>query len=84
MTRGLWLRAAFGRESFGRVLGAMRPPMSVIHLLGVPFAGWIFDITGSYRPAFLTFLVLYVITALVVTGITVETRSKYRRPAEVS
>ncbi len=82
--QGAVVGAAFGRESFGRVLGAMRPPMSVIHLLGVPFAGWIFDVTGSYRPAFLTFLVLYVITALVVTGITVETRSKYRRPAEVS
>ena len=40
-------RSAFGRASFGRVMGAMRLPMSVIHL-GTPFAGWVFDTTGSY------------------------------------
>jgi MFS family permease len=80
--QGAVVGAAFGRESFGRVLGAMRPPMSVIHLLGVPFAGWVYDTTGSYRPAFLTFLVLYLITAIVVKGIRVETRSKKRRPGE--
>ncbi len=78
--QGAVVGAAFGRESFGRVLGAMRPPMSVIHLLGVPFAGWVFDVTGSYDPAFLTFLGLYVVTAIVVLGIHVETRSKHRRP----
>ncbi len=77
--QGAVVGAAFGRESFGRVLGAMRPPMSVIHLLGVPFAGWMYDVTGSYDPAFYTFLGLYVVTALVVLGIKVETRSKHRR-----
>ena len=73
--QGAIVGAAFGRASFGRVLGAMRPPMSVIHLLGVPFAGWMFDVTGSYDYAFYTFLVLYVITAFVVLGLRVETRS---------
>ena len=76
--QGAVVGAAFGRDSFGKVLGAMRPFMSVIHLLGVPFAGWVFDVTGTYEPAFLTFLGLYVITALVVYGIRVETRAKYR------
>jgi MFS family permease len=78
--QGAVVGTAFGRENFGRVLGAMRPPMAVIHLLGVPFAGWVFDVTGSYKPAFLTFLGLYVVTAIVVLGIRVETRSKRRRP----
>lgn len=79
--QGAVVGAAFGRESFGRVLGAMRPPMSVIHLLGVPYAGWVFDVTGSYRYAFITFLILYLVAAAVVLGIKVETRSKKRRPA---
>lgn len=78
--QGAVVGAAFGRESFGRVLGAMRPPMSVIHLLGVPFAGWVYDTTGSYDPAFLTFLGLYCVTAVVVLGIRVETRSKKLNP----
>ena len=78
--QGAVVGAAFGRESFGRVLGAMRPPMAIIHLLGVPFAGWVYDSTGSYEPAFLTFLGLYAVTTLVVLGIRVETRSARRRP----
>ena len=80
--QGAVVGAAFGRESFGRVLGAMRPPMAIIHLLGVPFAGWVYDSTGTYEPAFLTFLVLYAVTTLVVLGIRVETRSARRRPTK--
>ena len=76
--QGAVVGAAFGRESFGRVLGAMRPPMAVLHLAGTPFAGWVYDVTGSYRPASLTFLVLYLIAAVVVLALKVETRSKNR------
>ena len=76
--QGAVVGAAFGRESFGRVLGAMRPPMAVLHLAGTPFAGWVYDVTGSYRPASLTFLVLYIIAAVVVLALKVETRSKNR------
>ena len=80
--QGAVVGAAFGRENFGRVLGAMRPPMAIIHLLGVPFAGWVYDSTGTYEPAFLTFLGLYAVTTLVVLGIRVETRSARRRPTK--
>ena len=80
--QGAVVGAAFGRDSFGKVLGAMRPPMSVIHLLGVPFAGWVFDVNGTYHPAFLAFLGLYLITAIMVSGVRVETRSKQRLRAD--
>ena len=76
--QGAVVGAAFGRESFGRVLGAMRPPMALIHLAGTPFAGWVFDITGSYTPAFLTFMALYVVAAIIVAGLKVETRASLR------
>ena len=73
--QGAIVGAAFGRASFGRVLGAMRLPMSVIHLAGTPFAGWVFDTTGSYRWAFYTFLILYLIAAFAVLKLEVNTRS---------
>lgn len=76
--QGAVVGAAFGRESFGRVLGAMRPPMAVLHLAGTPFAGWVYDVTGNYRPAFITFLFLYLLAALIVLALKVETRSKNR------
>ncbi len=76
--QGAVVGAAFGRESFGRVLGAMRPPMAILHLAGTPFAGWVYDVTGNYRPAFFTFLALYLLTALIVLALKVETRSKNR------
>lgn len=81
--QGAVVGAAFGRESFGKVLGAMRPAMSVIHLLGVPFAGWWYDTNGSYQGAFYVFLGLYVVTSLVVYGLRVETRSARLAPARV-
>jgi len=62
----------FGRDRFGAVLGLMRPAMFPIQILGVPFAGWIFDISGSYDLAFQVFLGLYFLAALAV--------SFYRQP----
>lgn len=49
----------FGRERFGAVLGLMRPAMFPIQILGVPFAGWVYDTTGSYAQAFQVLLFLY-------------------------
>ena len=55
----------FGRASFGRVMGLMSPCMLPIQAVGVPYAGYIFDQTGTYDIAFRTFLVVYVIAALI-------------------
>ena len=80
--QGAIVGAAFGRESFGRVLGAMRPPMAVLHLIGVPFAGWVYDATGTYQPAFLTFIGMYFLSAIIVFGLKVETRSNMRQSTQ--
>jgi MFS family permease len=68
----------FGRERFGKALGALRPAMFPIQIIGVPLAGWIFDSTGSYAPAFTTFLVLYALAALLAT----QFREHRRRDAD--
>ena len=58
----------FGREKFGQAMGLMRPAMFPIQIIGVPLAGWVFDTTGSYNPAFITFILLYFVAAIVVLG----------------
>ena len=54
----------FGRASFGRVMGLMSPCMLPIQAFGVPYAGYVYDHTGSYDVAFRTFLVVYVLAAI--------------------
>ena len=63
---GIIIGKTFGRERFGAVLGAMRPAMFPVQILGVPFAGWVYDTTGSYRQAFEVLLVLYVLAAIAI------------------
>jgi MFS family permease len=62
---GTLIGAAFGRHQFGRVFGLMNPLMLPIRVLGPPYAGWIFDTTGSYEIAFLTFIGLCALSMLV-------------------
>ena len=52
------LRAAiqgeyFGRKHFGAIQGLFLSVSTVCAMIGPPFAGWICDVTGSYRLAFL-------------------------------
>jgi MFS family permease len=56
---GALLGAAFGRAAFGRVMGLMSPVMLPIQSLGIPFAGLVFDRTGSYDVAFAVFVLAY-------------------------
>jgi nitrate/nitrite transporter NarK len=72
----------FGRERFGKALGALRPAMFPIQIIGVPLAGWIFDRTGSYAPAFTTFLVFYAMAALLATRFREHRRRDPAEPVE--
>jgi OFA family oxalate/formate antiporter-like MFS transporter len=52
------LRAAiqgeyFGRKHFGTIQGLFLSVSTVCSMIGPPFAGWVCDVTGSYRLAFL-------------------------------
>ena len=68
--------AAFGRISFGKVSGLLRPFQVPITALGAPLAGWIYDATGSYASAFRLFAVVYVAAALVAAGLRVPRTSR--------
>jgi MFS family permease len=62
--QGALVAKTFGRARFGKALGLMRPAMFPVQIIGVPLAGGIFDATGSYRLAFLLFIALYLLAAL--------------------
>ena len=74
--QGAIVGRTFGRSSFGSVLGIMRPAMFPIQILGVPFAGLVFDEFGSYEIAFRVFLLLYLlaIVSICFYKLTVERR----------
>jgi len=46
------LAAMFGRGAFARILGAISPLTTAFMLAGLPFANYVYETTGSYRPAF--------------------------------
>lgn len=60
---------AFGRLSFGKAMGLLRPVQIPIHMLGVPLAGFIFDSTGSYLLAFRIFAGFYLVAIAVSTAL---------------
>jgi MFS family permease len=64
---GAAIGAAFGRLAFGRVMGLMSPFMIPIQTIGIPFAGWMFDRTGSYDLAFTSLIGFYVLAFASVT-----------------
>ena len=48
----------FGRASFGKILGLSTVPMNVLLLLASPFAGFMYDLQGTYTTAFLVLAAL--------------------------
>ncbi|MDJ0788241.1 MAG: MFS transporter [Myxococcota bacterium] len=56
----------FGRVSFGKALGLMRPFQVPIHAMGIPFAGIVFERAGTYTFAFQVFVATYVLAIAMV------------------
>jgi MFS family permease len=55
---GALIARSFGAARVGVALGAMNLAMAPLTIMAAPYAGWLFDATGSYRPAFLSYLVV--------------------------
>jgi MFS family permease len=66
--QGALVAKLFGRARFGKALGMMRPAMFPVQIAGVPLAGAIYDATGSYQLAFILFIGLYLLAALLALG----------------
>jgi len=68
------LARAFGPAAFGRLAGLKVLVMTPIVATGTPFAGWIFDTTGSYQIAFTVFLGLIALSLVVLWGVRLPER----------
>lgn len=53
---------AFGRLSFGTVMGLMRPVQVPLHAVGIPLAAWLREASGSFEAAFEVFLAVYAVS----------------------
>ena len=62
VVRGTILRESFGRESFGTLLGITLGSASIGGIIGPTFAGWAFDVTGSYHGVWIGCCVLLFLT----------------------
>ena len=56
----------FGRASLGTIRGAVLPITQITIAVSPVFAGYIFDSTGSYFRAFLTFTICYVLSTVAI------------------
>ncbi|MFC1957474.1 MFS transporter [Chloroflexota bacterium] len=54
----------YGRKFFGTINGLTHIVMAVTTVVGPVFAGYMFDITGSYRLAFISFVAIGVVGAI--------------------
>ncbi len=54
--RSAMLREYFGRKSFGSIQGLIIGVMTIGGIFGPAFAGWVFDLKGSYQIAWLIFI----------------------------
>ncbi len=66
---GSLIGAGFCRDAFGRVMGLMSPVMIPVMIpimsFGIPFAGYVFDRSGSYATAFNSFVGIYAVAGAV-------------------
>lgn len=68
----LWmtlLADAFGSESFGSVMGTMSLIVMPLSIFSVRFIGEVFDRSGSYDPAFWTFVGFALLAALLIAAV---------------
>ena len=54
----------FGRKKFAQMSGIMSPFRTVGNVIGPVFAGYLFDVTGSYKIAFITFTCIAIMSGI--------------------
>jgi MFS family permease len=76
--RGAIIRQYFGTAAFGRLLGVTMGASSLGGIIGPVAAGYTFDTFGTYRPVWLIFCVITLLSAVPFLRIR-ERQSGYQR-----
>ena len=66
LTAGIRARY-FGRKAFGSIQGTSMIFLTPVGVVAPIYAGWVYDNTGSYIPAFTLFAALFAISAVLVS-----------------
>ena len=74
-TRITSVRDYFGRNSFGSIFGFIMGVTMLGTVIGTPFAGWIFDVQGTYQYAWLGCSVLALIGGMTMLTIPSSTKT---------
>ncbi len=74
----------FGPDGLGGTVGALYTSAGIGALLGPPFAGFVVDATGGYRPAMLTAVGLAVAAVLLISRLPARPSPPPRPPARVT
>jgi len=67
--RAAILREYFGRDSFGKLIGILMGAGSIGGIIGPTLTGWIFDVQGSYYPAWLFYFFVMGLSSFLVLKI---------------
>jgi hypothetical protein len=68
----LWMTITadcFGARSFGTVMGSMNLVVMPFSIIAIRFIGEVFDRTGSYQLAFMTFLGTALVSSLLILAV---------------
>ncbi len=57
----------FGRKAFGSIFGTSMIFLTPVGVIAPIYAGWVYDNTGSYIPAFTLFAIAFVISAVFIS-----------------
>lgn len=73
---GSLIAALFSPMNYGKVMGLMGTAILPLTLAGPPFAGWVFDSTGSYAGAFLGFIGVLLAALLLLPAIRIRAEER--------
>jgi OFA family oxalate/formate antiporter-like MFS transporter len=71
----------FGRQNFSRLSGLMDPISSITVVISPVFAGWAYDVSGTYRDAFIVLALVNALGAALIFGIRIPDARASRKAA---
>ena len=72
----------YGRLTLGAVRSIGAPPLTIVSATGPVFMNAVYDVTGSYRLAFMSFIVLFTFSAVAILFLNAPKAKRFARASE--